>query len=155
MSINHDIPQVKIYPPVVVTAIIAIGLLMQLLFPLRTFDSPFLRGVGFMFVLVAIAILWWSDVTFKNVGTPSDPLSSTNDLVQHGPHAYSRNPVYLSFILLTFGIGLWVGTAWLLVLDVVQGFILEKLIIIPEEHYLSRKFGERYKRYCEKVRRWI
>ncbi len=155
MSINHDIPQVKVYPPVVVTVTIAIGLLMQLLFPLHTFESSFLRGVGFMLVVGSILILWWSDVTFKNVGTPADPLSSTADLVTHGPHAYTRNPVYLAFMLMTFGIGLWVGTVWLLLLDVVQGFILERLVIVPEEHYLSRKFGERYKRYSEKVRRWL
>ena len=152
---HHDMPQVRIYPPVVVAATIALGLLMQFLFPLQSLDAPFLKGIGFMLTLGALAILWWSDVTFKKVGTDADPTRPSTDLIIHGPHEYSRNPVYLSFLLLAFGIGLWVGALWLIILNVVQYFALERMIIVHEEAYLSRKFGERYKRYCEKVRRWL
>jgi len=152
---HHDVPHVKIYPPVVVTATIALGLLMQFLFPLRLLNVPFLRGVGFMLTIGAIAVFWWCDHTYKHAGTASDPVYATTDLVIHGPYEYSRNPIYLSFLILTFGLALWVGTLWLFVLDIVQYFILDKFVVIPEEHYLSRKFGERYKRFCERTRRWI
>ncbi|MFA6006582.1 MAG: isoprenylcysteine carboxylmethyltransferase family protein [Candidatus Paceibacterota bacterium] len=152
---HHDVPHVKIYPPVVVTATIAFGLLMQFLFPLPVIASSFFRGIGFMLTIGAMLILWWSDVTFKNVGTHSNPTRATTDLVITGPHEYSRNPMYLAFLILTFGIGLWVGTLWLIILDIAQYAILDYLVVIPEEHYLSRKFGERYKRYTEKVRRWL
>jgi len=152
---HYDIPHVKIYPPVVVTATLALGLLMQFVFPLELIGGSFIRGVGFMFTILALLIIWWSDFTFKKVGTSSNPTQATTDLITDGPHEYSRNPVYLSFLIITFGIALCVGTIWLIILDIVQYFVLERAVILHEEQYLSRKFGERYKRYCEKVRRWL
>ena len=152
---HHDVPQVKIYPPVVVAAAIAFGLLMQFLFPFPLIALPFLKGIGFMLTLAALLLIWWCTTTFRNVGTHTDPTHPTLDLINHGPYEYSRNPVYLSFLLLTFGIGLWVGTLWLIILDIVQYLVLDRAVVVHEEQYLSRKFGERYKRYCEKVRRWL
>lgn len=155
MSINHDLPKVKIYPPVVVTSTLAFGLLLQFMFPLPIFTSPFLKGVGGMIALASLLLIWWNTVSFEEAGTPHDPLSSTSNLVLHGPHEYSRNPTYLAYLLLVFGVALWTGTPWLLITDVVQYFVLLHALIIPEEHYLARKFGERYQRYAKRVRRWL
>ena len=66
-----------------------------------------------------------------------------------------RNPIYLSVVLLYVGITLLFAACWSLVLLVPALIIRHYAVILREEAYLDRRFGETYRQYRARVRRWI
>jgi protein-S-isoprenylcysteine O-methyltransferase Ste14 len=75
--------------------------------------------------------------------------------VRTGPYRFSRNPIYLSFILLVLGLSLWLNDLWLL-LTLVPAIGIITVVVIPrEERFLEENFREQYSNYKAAVRRWL
>ena len=72
-----------------------------------------------------------------------------------GPFRYSRNPLYLGLILLYAGIATAVDAVVVLVFLVPAVVVLYYGVIVREERYLERAFGEDYRSYKARVRRWL
>ena len=69
------------------------------------------------------------------------------------PRRFSRNPMYLGIVVIGVGVALIAGT-WLMWL--VPGVVFDELVIIPfEERSMERTFGDAYREYRARVRRWI
>lgn len=94
---------------------------------------------------------------FKRARTTVNPLApeQSSGIVSDGIYRFSRNPMYLGMALMLAGWAMWLGhiAAWL----GVAGFAayIHRFQILPEERILSEKFGEQYRSYCRKVRRWL
>ena len=67
----------------------------------------------------------------------------------------SRNPIYLGMILIYVGIALAFAASWAFLLLVPVLIALEIEVIRREEAYLESRFGEAYRQYRRKVRRWL
>lgn len=67
----------------------------------------------------------------------------------------TRNPIYLSMMLLYVGLSLLVNSPWTLLLAIPTGSALCLAAIKPEERYLEAKFGDAYRHYRAAVPRWI
>ena len=80
---------------------------------------------------------------------------STDVIVTGGPYAFSRNPIYLSMVLLLLGLGVWSNSLWFLALAAIAVLLLTYGVIIREERYLGRKFSAEYEAYRNRVRRWV
>jgi protein-S-isoprenylcysteine O-methyltransferase Ste14 len=81
-------------------------------------------------------------------------LERPDQLVDSGPYAYSRNPMYVAWTLSCVGVALVAGTAWpLLLLPVV--LIVTHIVVLQEERNLERRFGAAYQRYKTSVRRYL
>ena len=76
-------------------------------------------------------------------------------LVTSGVFARSRNPIYLGDALILAALALGLGN-WLnfLLLPAFVGLI-GRFQIAPEERALQRLFGDQYRAYCARVRRWL
>ena len=76
-------------------------------------------------------------------------------LVTDGIYRYTRNPMYLSLLLLLLGyaVDLWCWPALLGPAAYVA--YITRFQILPEERVLESKFGADYLAYKQKVRRWI
>ncbi len=83
------------------------------------------------------------------------PHRSTTTLISEGPFSLTRNPLYLSVLLLYAGIAVLVNEVWMLCLLRVMLVALDRGAVIYEEEYLERKFGDQYLEYKRRVRRWI
>ena len=83
------------------------------------------------------------------------PLAGEARQARTGPYRFSRNPIYLSMILLHLGAGVWTKSLWFFVLAVLSVALLAWGVISREERYLERKFGDAYLSYKSRVRRWI
>jgi protein-S-isoprenylcysteine O-methyltransferase Ste14 len=94
--------------------------------------------------------------SFIAAGTEFHPASSSNKaLVVAGPFHFSRNPMYLSLIVVAIGVALYFGTLPFYAVPVLL-FLLTDFIFIPfEEAKMSRQFGTQYTDYCASVRRWL
>ena len=76
-------------------------------------------------------------------------------LVTTGIHGWSRNPIYVGMFLLYAGIGLAACSPWVLILAVPLVIILRYGVVAREETYLEQRFGDTYRDYKARVRRWL
>ena len=76
-------------------------------------------------------------------------------MIDRGPFAWSRNPLYLGLLVFSAGVALVAGSLWALVALPLEWALLQWGAVLPEERYLSPKFGATYVDYTERVRRWL
>jgi protein-S-isoprenylcysteine O-methyltransferase Ste14 len=109
-----------------------------------------------MFLLVAPLIFaTWAVATFRRHHTVVHPRGDVRSIVDAGPFRFTRNPMYLSLVLIHVGGLLAFHLAWAAVLFPVVFLAFHFAVILPEERYLAAKFGEPYEAYRRRVRRWI
>lgn len=144
-----------IRPPFVYLAVIALGLLLHFVWPVRLVPRPVSMPLGVIAVLLAGALFLYAVRTFWTAGTPVPGNRPTTAIVRTGPYRWSRNPIYLSFSLLQLGVALWVNSLWLLV-TLMPAVALMSFVVIPrEERYLESRFPSDYLPYKASVRRWL
>lgn len=76
-------------------------------------------------------------------------------LTSSGPYAYVRNPIYLGNILILTAATVMSELLWLVPMTLLYSFALYAAVIRYEEAHLLEKYGEPYRRYLERVPRWI
>jgi len=76
-------------------------------------------------------------------------------LVTTGMHGWSRNPIYLGMFLVYGGIGLTVRSPWILLLMLPLAITIRYGVVAREEGYLELRFGDTYREYTARVRRWL
>lgn len=145
-------------PPVVVLFIF--GLLMYLLdrfLPIGGFDFFGRLFLAKILLGLAATIGMISVIQFFRAKTSVDPTKpdKATNLVAIGLFAYTRNPMYLSLLLILLALALRLGNAFNILLAV--GFVsyMNRFQIIPEEKALAKLFDKEFQMYCEKVRRWF
>jgi protein-S-isoprenylcysteine O-methyltransferase Ste14 len=145
---------VRIPTPIWTIGLIVVALLVDLAlqFP-ATFQH---RPTGIALIVAGIALSAWGRLTFRRQAAEIVPWSSAHStLVARGPFRFTRNPMYLGFLVLGVGAALVAGT-WLMWLVPVIVFVLDNFVIIPyEERSMERAFGDAYRDYRSRVRRWI
>jgi len=156
-QVEHDSPGVSIMPPTVFYACLILGGVLEFLFP---HDFPVLSWpvrivLGMGFGGAGFAFMGIAHEKFKRIGTniPTN-LPATTFMVQ-GAYRFSRNPMYLGGSAFFLGIGLMVGSLWVLAAYLPLGLYLSLYVIPREEDYMERVFGEEYSAYCRSVRRWL
>ena len=155
MTAMKDSAKVLGSPPLVLLALLAAGSLAHLFLPVELYSGSFPNVVGLPFIAAAIVLFMLSVREFSRSGTPVRGSEPAAVVVASGPYRFSRNPIYLSMLLLEAGIALMANSAWLLAAVAVMFAYLSLGVIAREEDYLSRKFGDEYLRYKASVRRWI
>jgi len=91
----------------------------------------------------------------KRAGTNIRPDQPTLAVVSDGPFRFTRNPLYLALTGLYVGITLLADALWPLLLLVPVLVVLQWGVVAREERYLEAKFGEPYRAYKARVRRWV
>ena len=86
--------------------------------------------------------------------SPLQPQRSSQ-LVVSGFYRYSRNPMYLGMLCLLLAWGVWLGQGVVLAGPLLWALWIDRLQIVPEERALEARFGEAYRAYCRRVRRWL
>lgn len=96
-------------------------------------------------------------VSFRRAKTTVNPMKpdSTSSLVVSGIYRYTRNPMYLGFLVVLLGWAAFLSNA--LALLVLPAFVLwmNRFQISPEERVLASLFADEYAAYRLKVRRWL
>jgi protein-S-isoprenylcysteine O-methyltransferase Ste14 len=112
--------------------------------------------LGMALVAIAFVPSLWAFGLFRREGTEINPTSPANQkLVTRGPYRYTRNPMYLSLVVLSLGIALWIGS-WPFFLAPIAVFATANWIHIPfEEAKMRRQFEAEYDGYVRRVRRWV
>lgn len=111
--------------------------------------------LGTLLVLLGGGIGLSALVSFRRARTTFNPAGGTTAIVAEGPYAWTRNPMYVALTLGYAGFAFILGRVGpLLALPFVLLWI-DRMVIRREEAYLEHKFGEAYRRYKDRVRRWV
>jgi len=110
---------------------------------------------GAILFVLALALFVWAIVTITRAGLNVPTSQPTTTIVEGGPYRFGRNPIYLSMFLGLIGLALAVGNLWLLLMLVPFALVIRYGVVAREEAYLERKFGEVYRGYRSRVRRWL
>ena len=143
------------WPPVAVGGPLVLGLLVSRLVGDPLAASPVTAGLGWL--LVAAFVVWngWALVTIAKHRTALLPGGATTIVIDRGPFAWSRNPLYIGLLVGSAGMGLVVGSVWALIALPLEWALLRWGAVVPEERYLTAKFGAAYTDYTSRVRRWL
>ena len=106
-------------------------------------------------ILIGLAIAGAGVRNFSRAATPVPSNQPVRALVTTGIHGFSRNPIYVGMFLLYAGIGVAAGSPWILVLTLPLAITLRYGVVAREEAYLERRFGDAYRDYKARVRRWL
>jgi len=79
----------------------------------------------------------------------------TTTIVERGPYRFTRNPIYLGMFLALIGLTVALDNFWLLAMLVLFAIVIRYGVVAREEAYLERKFGDVYRSYRSRVRRWL
>lgn len=105
--------------------------------------------------MVSMALAFWAQHVMKAAGTNIRPDRPTLTVVKTGPFRFTRNPMYVSLCLLQLAIGCFLNGWPPLLFALVLALVLHFGVILREEDYLERKFGEEYLSFKRGVRRWL
>jgi protein-S-isoprenylcysteine O-methyltransferase Ste14 len=151
-----DAPAFRLWPPLALGVPLLVGVTLT-----ATVGDPFslphpaARVVG---VVLCVVFAIWNGWTLRMMAanrTAILPGDATTTILDRGPFRVSRNPLYVGLILLDVGLALLWPSTWALLCVPVGVALLFWGAIVPEERYLSAKFGDEYAAYRRRVRRWI
>ncbi|MEE9272981.1 MAG: isoprenylcysteine carboxylmethyltransferase family protein [Robiginitomaculum sp.] len=151
-----DTPAVHIPPPVIMVVFLVLGLYLNKVLGsgFGAAARPFsFFGIGFI-VFSAILVLWCGWLYHK-AKTSISPYTKDNAIIDTGPFGVSRNPIYVSMIMMFIGIVLYWNAPAALLLLIPTYLALRYYAIAREEAYLFRRFGKDYTDYQARVRRWF
>jgi len=106
-------------------------------------------------ILIGIGIFAAGIRNFSSAATPVQGTKPTRALVTTGIHGWSRNPIYLGMFLVYGGIGIAVRSPWILILALPLAITMRYGVVAREEAYLELRFGDAYRDYKARVRRWL
>ena len=96
-------------------------------------------------VIAGVALNWLAPL----------PFLPTTTIVESGPYRFTRNPIYLGMFLGLIGLAIAFDDLWLFMTLVPFALVIRYGVVAREEAYLERKFGDAYRAYRSRVRRWV
>ena len=156
MSGPADTAQVIARPPLLWGLAVVAGFALDWLMPLRFVPAAVPAGwLGGAVLAIAVALFAWAIATVTRAGSNVPTNKPTTSIVDTGPYRFTRNPIYLGMMLGLAGLAIAFDSLWLLLTLVPFAFVIRYGVVAREEAYLEGKFGERYRRYRIRVRRWL
>jgi protein-S-isoprenylcysteine O-methyltransferase Ste14 len=145
----------NIHPPVVALFFLVVAMVLQRFFPLPIKVSVIAQNIGFGLTFIGFLCGVGAFIEFRKARTTLDPHGSVKTLVTGGIYRFTRNPIYLGFLLMVIGFPLNYGSLWGIVTAPFFAMTVSRLVSEKEEAYLEKKFKEQYTGYRSRVRRWI
>jgi len=113
------------------------------------------RPLGWLLVGIGLTLFVWTLATFWHHRTTVNPYKAACTLCTNGPFRFSRNPIYVGDWFILAGVSLLLGTVWPLLFAPLIWAMLRYGVIRHEEAHLQARFGDPYRDYQTRVRRWL
>jgi protein-S-isoprenylcysteine O-methyltransferase Ste14 len=148
---------VRFPPPLVFLSCILLGVAFE--YVVVPAPAPVGRVIsaigGLLLLMVGLGFIASARILFKRTGQSPVPWKPSPALILKGPYRFTRNPMYLGVTLFELGLGLALNNLWISLFAVPALVTVHFIAVLPEERYLSEKFGESYKLYLAQVRRYL
>ena len=145
-------------PPVLQVLIVAFAMYgLSGLFPnlqVKVFGTNWLAS---SLAIVGMALVIMGILAFKKAQTTVNPHTpeKSASLVTNGVYKYTRNPMYLGMLLILLGWAFYLSNFAALFVLPIFVIYMSRFQIQPEERFMMQKFGDEYRAYVVKVRRWL
>lgn len=145
-------------PPVVVVFLLAWAMWMVASFNAwASLSIPAKEASVLVTGLIGIALIVAGAAEFRAAKTTVNPLTPelATSMVTKGIYRYSRNPMYLGFLIMLGAWGVFLENAVAIALVPVFVAYMNRFQILPEEKALLAQFGDDYTHYLESTPRWV
>jgi protein-S-isoprenylcysteine O-methyltransferase Ste14 len=152
-----DVPGVIALPPLIFIGFFAVAAVLEAIVPLPVLVTHSLARyvTGAVLAASGFVVIAMGSRRLTAAGTNIPPTLPTTALVVEGIYRRTRNPLYLGLILVYLGLCVAAGSLWAIGLMVPLLWVINVGVVKREERYLDRKFGDAYRAYKARVRRWI
>jgi protein-S-isoprenylcysteine O-methyltransferase Ste14 len=125
--------------------------------PSLAFTLPWRQGLAVTVSGGGILFMLAGFYEFQKAKTTFNPMTpdAASSVVTSGIYRVSRNPMYVGFLLVLFGWGIFLSHPLPFLFLPVFVTYMNRFQILPEERVLSAKFGEEYDTYRQSVGRWL
>jgi protein-S-isoprenylcysteine O-methyltransferase Ste14 len=156
MADTAETAHVIIRPPLAWGLAVIAGLALNWLVPLPFLPTDLPAGlIGALVFVLALALFTWAIVTITSAGSNVPTNRPTTTIVESGPYRITRNPIYLGMFLGLIALAIVFDNLWLLLMLLPFALVIRYGVVAREEAYLERTFGEVYRGYRSRVRRWL
>ena len=145
----------KFYPPLMVLTGLVAQLVIAFMAPVEPLLPPMAQYVGVALMFICFAAIVVIARQFSRTETTILPDGEPSKLMEDGLFAVSRNPIYVAMALLLLGSGLATGQLWALIIVPLFIVLVQQVWIVKEEANLEDAFGQIYRNYKMRVRRWL
>ena len=153
MTETRDAAAIRFPPPLIFLGFLLLGPLIDRWLQLPPWPMPW--WIGAIVVAVGALLLAVANGTLRGAGENPLPWTATGQIVGTGLYAHTRNPMYLGMAIVMLGLAIVLHSAMGIVLVPVAMAVVGGTVIAREEAYLEEKFGEPYRAYLTRVRRWL
>jgi protein-S-isoprenylcysteine O-methyltransferase Ste14 len=127
-------------------------------FPADIIPQPY-NLVGILLIPIGMFLVIWANYALLHIGKiglrDREPMQRPSNLVLAGPYRFSRNPLYLGGLLMLLGLVIVWSSIVTAILTILAYIICRYMFIKREEVILEEEFGEEYRDFKSRVRRWI
>jgi protein-S-isoprenylcysteine O-methyltransferase Ste14 len=155
VAASEDNPGVIALPPLLYAVTFFAVLVLRWLWPMPIMRLSVGLWFGVVLVVLGVGIAVWGRRVMHAAGTNVNPALPATTIVTGGPFRLCRNPLYGALTLIYIGLTLAFNTWWGIILLVPLFVIMHFGVVLREERYLEQKFGEAYRQYRSKVRRYL
>ena len=148
-------PVRRVLPPVWLLLALAASFALDRWWPLMRLVPVPWNYLGLVPLGIGAVMSLTAALSFRRAGTPVVPFTPSTTLVTGGWYRVTRNPMYLGLVLIPAGVALIDGTLGAFLPLPVFAAILHLRFIKVEEPFLEGIFGNDYRAYKARVRRWV
>jgi protein-S-isoprenylcysteine O-methyltransferase Ste14 len=150
-----DNPGIVAFPGTLYAGAFVLAFALHLLWPSEMLDHELARSAGVAICTLGAALILWGIATMRAARTNIYPELPATALVTRGPFRFTRNPLYVALAVLFSGLSTEMNNPWGFAVLVPLLAVMHYGVILREERYLERKFGDAYREYKKRVRRYV
>ena len=148
-------PNVLPWPPLLFVIALIVAIALAVVAPLPLHLPLWLRVVGALAAVAGVALWFCGAVAMRRAGANMNPAGAANRLIDSGPFAISRHPIYVGGAIAFFGVGVALSQAWLCVAALIAAAAVDRYAMAREEAHLAARFGADWTRYAARAPRWL
>lgn len=145
------------WPPVLLAAALACAFLLGRYAPQPWpgLNDTTAQWIGLGFGVAGLILMVWAVFTLRRHATTVMPHRPSGVLVTSGPYWRLRNPIYLGEVFATLGLAELTKNIWYVAAALAFAVLVTALQIVHEERHLEARFGQAYRDYKARSRRWL
>jgi protein-S-isoprenylcysteine O-methyltransferase Ste14 len=155
--VRHNVLQ-RLPPPLLYVVALLVAHWLDGRWPLVELSAAWheaARWLGLALIVAGFVHAASAITLFVRWRTTIVPHHRSSALVTRGAYRWTRNPMYVGLTLAYLGLAAVLGSGWALPWLAVPLYIIDKHVIPMEEQQLEDVFGDSYREYKTRVRRWL
>jgi protein-S-isoprenylcysteine O-methyltransferase Ste14 len=144
----------KIHPPLLAGALLLVALALHFILPEERMVG-WEQFIGLVVVAAGVGVMCFAAAIFGARDTTRNPYGEPTAFVVRTPYTWTRNPMYLGLATTLLGLAIFFGSIVMLLAPAVFFAVIDRMVIPREEETMERLFGQEYRDYTYRVRRWI